>query len=237
MLIKSDCIVATSPKYGLESKSLAKFQEKVVSIPIGIDRMNGVKETLVNEIRSKHREKKIVFSLGRLVYYKGFEYLIKAAKHLADDYVVLIGGVGPLENKLKSLVKSENLQQRVYLIGKIAYDDLPSYYEAADIFCMSSIEASEAFGVVQLEAMSLGKPVVSTKISRSGVDWVNADKVSGITVDVRSSVKIAEAIEEICSNPQLYKKLSEGAYQRFENMFNKEIMVNSIADLYLTYCK
>lgn len=112
--------------------------------------------------------------MGRLVAYKGFEYLIKAARQLGNDCVVLIGGKGVLQESLQALIEEQGVADKVKLIGFVSNEELPGYFGACDLFCLSSIWKTEAFAIVQVEAMSCGKPVVATKISGSGVSWVNS---------------------------------------------------------------
>lgn len=233
LMEKAHAIIATTPKYAEESPYLKQFSNKVLSIPIGIgaDDLN-VDSSLVDKIRAHHAGKKIVFGLGRLTYYKGFEYLIRAAKLLPDDYVVLIGGKGELATELQTMIEREDLQAKVQLLGGIPHTELGAYYKACDIYCMSSIKLSEAFGVVQLEAMSMAKPVISTRIKGSGVDWVNLDGESGLTVEPESPEQLAEAIQKIGNDPELYKKLSEGAFKRFNSLFTKNKMVDKTFELY-----
>ena len=104
----------------------------------------------------------MIFSLGRLVPYKGFEYLIDAAKDLPDDFVILIGGNGSLKKDLESRIIYNNLTDKVKLLGFLEERDMYSYFKAADLFCLSSIEKTEAFAIVQLEAMAFSKPIVAT---------------------------------------------------------------------------
>ena len=111
----------------------------------------------VAAIREKYPCKKIVFSLGRLVAYKGYEYLIEAARFLDDDYVLLIGGTGPLKAELDEKIKMLGLEGKVVLLGRVSDEDLPAYYGACELFCLSSVQKTEAFGIVQIEAMSCGK--------------------------------------------------------------------------------
>ena len=79
------------------------------------------------------------------------------------------------------------------LLGFLTDEEVSAYFGACDLFCMSSVYATEAFGIVQIEAMSAGKPVVATKIPGSGVSWVNAHKESGINVDPKDSEALAKA--------------------------------------------
>jgi glycosyltransferase involved in cell wall biosynthesis len=233
MMRKADKIIATTPKYIEESKYLQKYKDKCISIPIGIDIHKLQKnDEKVLQIKEKYKNKKIIFSLGRLVYYKGFEYLIDSAKYLTDEYVILIGGSGPLKESLQNQIINNGLESKVNLLGRLEDDSLGSYYEACDIYCLSSIVKSEAFGIVQIEAMSFSKPIVATKINGSGVDWVNKNHVSGINVNPKDSKELATSFNKLILNNDLYKQYSKGAKNRFDKLFNRGAMVDSIYNLY-----
>lgn len=231
LLRRARFIVGTTPVYVHESPFLQKVQCKVTSIPIGINEVKPSQEGVAG-IRAKYDGKKIIFSLGRLVEYKGYEYLIKAARWLNDDCVVLIGGKGPLKEHLQDLIDEQGVTDRVKLIGFIGDKELPDYFGACDLFCLSSIWKTEAFAIVQLEAMACGKPVVATNIPESGVSWVNRNGVSGLNVDPQNADALAEAIITILSDEQLYRRLSEGAKQRYETLFTKRLMTKNCLAMY-----
>ncbi len=231
LLKRASKIITTSPNYLLGSKHLSKYRNKGVVIPIGIDKVVADFDK-IEEIKSNYKNKIIIYSLGRLVYYKGYKYLINSANYLNDDYIILIGGSGPLFNELNELIKINNLQNKVYLLGRIPDEKMYHYYNACNIFCMSSIEKSEAFGIAQIEAMSCGKPIVATKIEDSGVSWVNLDGVSGINVECKNYQELASAFIKISNNTELNTTLSNGSYKRFETMFTKKRMVMNCLSLY-----
>ena len=233
LLQKADAIIATTSDYIEGSAFLSEFKNKVKTIPIGIN-LNNLKcaEQNVNELKEKYKSKKIIFSLGRFIYYKGFQYLIKAAKYLDDNYVILIGGDGKLKDGFLNLIKIENLYNKVKLLGKIPEDKLSSYYKACDIFCLPSIERSEAFGLVMVEAMSFGKPIVSTVIPYSGVSWVNRDNYTGLNVEPKNPVALADSFKAILENNKSYQKFSLNAIKRFNEEFTIEKEVSRFIELY-----
>lgn len=228
---RADLIVGTTPVYVEQSPFLKKVQHKVDYIPIGVEPVLVNKEK-VQAFRQKYRDKKIVFSLGRLVDYKGYAYLIQAAKHLDRGYQVLIGGKGPLHDSLQELILKQGVEDRVKLIGFIADEDVPTYYGACALFCLPSVWKTEAFGIVQIEAMSCGKPVISTHIPDSGVSWVNAEGQSGLVVDVKNPEALAEAIKRIAEHPQHMGRLSAGSLARYETHFTREKMINKCLEVY-----
>ena len=109
---RADVIVGTTPVYVKESPYLKKVQHKVTYLPIGVEHMESPAKK-GKDLKRKYQGKRVVFSLGRLVPYKGFEYLIEAAKQLDDNYVILIGGAGPLKKELKAKIEELGLQDRV----------------------------------------------------------------------------------------------------------------------------
>lgn len=231
LLNRADIIVGTTPVYVSQSPHLKTVLQKCTYLPIGIDKVSP-DPVKVNEIRRKYGNKKIVFSLGRLVGYKGYKYLVEAAKFLSSSYVVLIGGSGPLKNELHKQILENGLQEKIHLLGRISDAELPSYYGACDLYCLSSIMKTEAFAIVQIEAMSCGKPIVATKIPESGVSWVNKDEVSGLNVPIENGEALANAIHGVLSNDVLYQKLSQGAKERFSHLFRKEKMVETCLGIY-----
>lgn len=228
---RADVIVGTSPVYVKESPFLQEVQHKVTYLPIGVCHV-GSSEDKVMKLKQMYLGKHIVFSLGRLVPYKGFEYLIDAAKLLGRNYVVLIGGTGPLKDELQAKIDALGLQKRVKLLGYVSDADLPTYFEACDVFCMSSVMKTEAFGIVQIEAMSCGKPVVATKIPQSGVSWVNQHGESGLNAEPRDAKDLAKCIRKIVADEEKYRFFSEGALNRYKQMFTQEQMINNCLDIY-----
>jgi glycosyltransferase involved in cell wall biosynthesis len=108
------------------------------------------------------------------------------------------------------------------LAGRVTDEELQALYTNASLFCLPSIERSEAFGVVLLEAMSYGLPIVATDIPGSGVSWVNAHEVSGLNVEVKNPEAIATSILKIMKDSELREKFSRGARLRFEDNFTSQ---------------
>lgn len=231
LINRADVIVGTSEPYlrgssflqGMENKFRTIFLERepVIALP-----------SRVFAVRKKYAGKKIVFALGRLVSYKGFSTLVNAAKYLEDDFIVLIGGTGPLYKKLEVQITDEGLSEKVELLGFIPEEDLADYFGACDVFCLSSIYKTEAFGMVMLEAMSCGKPVVATNIEGSGVPWVNKHGYSGLNVMPQDAQAIAKAIMHITEKKEVYRRFSQQSRERYESMFTPQIVLPKYKSMY-----
>lgn len=234
LLRRADRIVGTTPVYLKASPCLAEVQEKTICLPIGVDPMSPLPEA-VKRIQDRYSGKKIVFSLGRLVHYKGFKYLVEAARYLDDSYVVLIGGMGLLKEELENEIRAWGVQTKVKLLGRVSDEELPAYYGACKVFCLSSVQKTEAFGIVQIEAMSCGKPIVATRIPHSGVAWVNAHGESGLNVEPGNAKALAEAIHSLTDDEEMYQLYARRAANRYQSLFTKERMIENCLKIYGIY--
>lgn len=231
LIRRADTIVGTTPVYLKESPYLKDVQDKTVALPIGIKPVS-FNERITAEWKERYPGRKLVVSIGRLVPYKGYGYLVAAAKHLGPDYQVLIVGGGPVRENLEEDIRINGVEGNVKLLGYVEDEEMHALLAACDVFVLSSIMKTEAFGIVQIEAMSLGKPVIATKVPESGVSWVNADGESGLNVPIKDSEALAEAIRTICTNASLHEKFSKGALERFDRLFTLEGMIDKTIKIY-----
>jgi len=233
VLRRADRIIVASEAYARHSPYLDAYLEKVEIIPNGIsDEKLQADEKRVEEIAKRYGNRKIVLAFGRMVSYKGFDYLIEAAQFLEEEYLVLIGGDGPEKERLQEKIDTLELRTKVQLLGHIAEEEKYDYFQAASIFCLPSVTKAEAFGIVLLEAMAFGKPIVSSRIESSGMIWVNQDQVTGLQVPPRSPAALAKAIKKITNDPELYRKFSQNGRKRYLELFTQEKMLESLCTLY-----
>jgi glycosyltransferase involved in cell wall biosynthesis len=216
VLERADAVIATSQAYVDSSSPLAAWRNKVHVVPIGVsDHRSQACAAKVAEIQQAFRGRRLVFALGRMTYYKGFEVLIEAARRLPQDCAVLIGGDGELLEHYRGIVNRSGLAGKVHLPGHIADDMLASCFKACDVFCMPSTVRAEAYGVAILEAMVMGKPVVASNVQGSGVPWVNQHGSTGLNVPVADAAALAES-----------------ARARYEREFTAETMTDRTLGLY-----
>ncbi len=233
LLRRADAVVVTSPPYAESSAVLAPWRHKVSVIPIGISDNRGFACSLqAAALRQRFGHRRIVFALGRMTYYKGFDVLIDAAAALPDDCVVLIGGHGELLEHYRSMVASRGLADKVHLLGQVKDHELESHFEACDIFCMSSTVRAEAYGVAMLEAMMMGKPAVATDIAGSGVPWVNRHGETGLNVPAGDAAALGAALRLLAEDEPLRLRMGRAARQRYEDHFTAATMTRHFSDLY-----
>ena len=231
MLARADAVVATSQAYADTSPLLAEVRSKVRVIPIGIVAPNAPSHRSGRDFDTFLAGRPFVLALGRLVGYKGFSVLIDAAQQLPPGCAVVIGGGGPLASELAQQVERLGLQDRVLLAGRLSDDELEHLFSRALAFCLPSIERSEAFGVVLLEAMARGVPCVATNIAGSGTSWVNLHGASGLNVEPADPSALAKAIHSLFADPAQRARLAVGAMARYQALFTADRSVQGFADL------
>lgn len=228
LISKASAIIGATIAHVDESDFSDMFYKKKVVIPYIFDHHSLSERALdnaaVEKIRNQFVGKKILFSIGRHVYYKGFANLVLALKFLSDDYVVVIGGAGPDEEVLRETICREGLMDRAYLVGRLSDKALVDYLDASTIFVMPSNFRSEMYGMVQLEAFARSRPVICTNIPRSGVAYVGAHGVTGLTVPINSPKAIADAVEAISSPPR-YQAYCIDSYRWVRSEYDNEKLV------------
>lgn len=222
-------VVATSPNIARSSEMLQEFSDRVRVIPYGIDYepYNRNRDSEVAAIRQRYGSR-IVLGVGRLIYYKGFQYLLSAMSQV--NAKLLIVGEGPLREELVRQAEAENIADRVEFLGEKTPEQLIPFYQACDVFVLSSVRG-EAFGIVQLEAMAAGKPVVNTMLD-SGVPFVSRDHESGYTVSPRDSKKLAKAINRLFDDEPLRLRYGCQARLRVQREFSVRKMTQATLKLY-----
>jgi glycosyltransferase involved in cell wall biosynthesis len=228
---RADCVIVSSPALAAES-ALVQCARRIAVIPFGIDleryrRRDPERQARVDAIRERMPGPRLLF-VGRLVYYKGLHVLLDAARDWPGT--IVIAGDGPLEPALRARASALGVADRVHFVGRVADADLPAYYQAADVFVLPSIARTEAFGVVQVEAMAAGLPVVSTSLP-TGVPWVNQDGVSGLVVEPEDAPSLGDALGRLARDRDLRERLAGGARRRADALFSRDRMIHVFRDV------
>ena len=238
ILARAHAVIAATPKHFSSSTQLGACTEpeRLHVVPYGIDfAPYDDPNAVVGGASLKRRwgSRFAIFAVGRHVYYKGLDHLIRAMVGIASDAVLVVGGTGPLSRSLQKLAVDLGLGGRVIFPGRIPEAELPAYYHAADVFCLPSVERSEAFGLVQVEAMACRKPVVSCELG-NGVSYVNRHGVTGFVVPPRDERALGIAINRLLEDHALRAKMGEAGYVRATTEFAQQRMVRETLAVYRT---
>jgi len=230
VLRSADRIIATTPNYIASSPFLSQLPEKCTVIPLGlpVERFASAPPDQVQRIRDTYGAPLLLF-VGKLRYYKGLQYLLEAMPTIPARLLVV--GSGPMEAEWRRLSRSLGLAEKAVFLGEVSDADLPTYYHACDIFVLPASERSEAYGLVQIEAMASGRPVVCTELG-TGTSYVNQHGETGLVVSPRDPQALRQAIVSLLENEPRRQRMGRQAQQRAIQEFNVATMVDRITRLY-----
>ncbi len=233
MLKRAARIVVTSPPMIDIAQELRPFRDKCVVVPLAVDpdqhRVTPAVAPRVASLKSESRAPLVLF-VGRLVPYKGVDVLLHALASVDDARAVIVGE-GPLKAELEQLSHDLALQERVRFAGNVDGAELTALYNACDLFVLPSVTRAEAFGVVQLEAMSCGKPVICTDLP-SGVPWVTQHGVTGVVVPPRDVDALAAAMRSLLANADVRNTMGAAGRARVISYFSIARMAAQTTTLY-----
>jgi rhamnosyl/mannosyltransferase len=231
---RASVIFPTSPPYASGSRFLRRYADRLEVLPNGIDlapyrEPSAAHRAEAEGLRARYGGP-LWLGCGRLVYYKGFPVAIRALARVPGT--LLIVGDGPERPALEAEADRAGVRDRVVFIGDVHYLDLVPYYLAADALWFPSNERSEAFGIVQVEAMASGCPVINAAIPDSGVPWVSRHEETGLTVPVDDPEALAAAARRLLEEPGLRDRLAAGARARAEAEFDHRTMARRSLEAY-----
>ena len=232
-LNRADVIIVATPGHIEGSDYLRKYRSKCAIIPYGVDKKIEEKsDRYIEQIRPSQnisRPLKILF-VGRLVYYKGCEILLKAFKEVDNAELTIIGD-GELKAKLEEDARKYDLTKKIHFLGNVEEERLNQAFEDCDVFVLPSIAKSEAFGLVQIEAMAYGKPVINTNLP-SGVPYVSLDRVTGLTVPPNDVQALADAMRWMVENNKDRIEMGKKARERVKEFYRMDDMLNRVLEIY-----
>jgi lipopolysaccharide/colanic/teichoic acid biosynthesis glycosyltransferase len=230
-LRRAQRIVVASPPM-LQLPALQHYQRKCTVIPYGIDReryrLSTQTASRVQSIRNRIAAPIVLF-VGRLVPYKGVDVLLRAVKGLDAETVIV--GDGPDRMSLTALAYESGINDRVHFVGDVSDAELLAWYHACDIFALPSVTRQEAFGMVQLEAMVCGHPVISTRLD-TGTSWVNQHERTGVVVKPGDVGELHRVLERLLADQELRDQFGDAGRKRVMDTFSVETMCQSTVSLY-----
>ncbi len=229
-LIYTDKIIVTSNTYAATSRSVWHFDPVV--IPNAIDTKKFNPQVDGSKIIKRHglEGKKVVLYVGRIKFHKGIEYFVSAAKFVDKDVKFLIVGSGDYESVINDYIHDLDLEGRVIQVGKVPDYELPMYYAACDVFVLPSLTRLEAFGIVGLEAMSTGKPVIISDIP--GVREVITDGREGYLAPPMEIENLAKKIKKLLSDPKLRARMGRTGRKKVVENFEIGKVVDQLEKVY-----
>lgn len=207
---RAQAVIVPTPAHVSSSEVLAGLESdlRLHIVPFGFDFSALLAQTNSQQRSVKGEESFTIFALGRHVYYKGFDVLIRAVARMDHRVRLVLGGDGPLSPDLKRLAAELQINDKVQFTGRIPDKELGQYYSSCDVFCLPAVARTEAFGIVQVEAMAFGKPVVSTRLG-NGVDYVNRHGDTGLLAEPGDLESLVECLQKLQADVDLRLKLGE----------------------------
>jgi glycosyltransferase involved in cell wall biosynthesis len=218
--------IVSSPTLAREATALARYQDRIAVIPFGVDATpfsTSEAATRARDLRATVTGPLLLFA-GRLVPYKGLDVLIDAVSPL--PVTVAVVGDGPMRDQWSRRAQSVTGGARFLFVGEVPEAELPAWMRACVALVLPSVTRAEAFGLVQLEAMAAGKPVISTNLP-TGVPWVNQHGVTGLVVPPGDPLALRAAIESLIGQPGLAERLGHAGASRASRDFTTAQMANA----------
>ncbi|MFX1510808.1 MAG: glycosyltransferase family 4 protein, partial [Promethearchaeota archaeon] len=229
-------LIVTSPMYRNSSLFLQDYLHKITVIPATINPYFLTSKLTVNQAKESfgfHLTDLLLLFVGRLVPYKGLETLIHTFHRIHQQHPatrLAIVGSGPLNSSLSQLSMDLGLDTAVHFLGVLPRRRLRDIYTACDIFVLPSRSRSEAFGIVQLEAMAQEKPVVTTSVG--GVPYVVKNKTTGLVVPPQDSKALEQALLRLITNSALRKTFGRAGRKRVLDQFTRKPTTQQLETVY-----
>lgn len=232
-LKKAKKIIVSSEGNITGSETLRKYADKCVVLPFAIDPslIEEGRKYYISNRRPQTAEPVRVLFIGRFVWYKGIDVLLKAFGELDHSrYELTLVGDGPLFDDMKKLADSLHLAN-VNFAGFVSDEEKTEWIKWCDYLVLPSISKAEAFAIVQIEAMTFGKPVINTRID-SGVPYVSKDGVTGITVPPQDTKALRDAMRQLGENTALRERYSENAIDLISKKHNMNLLAEKYGALF-----
>lgn len=231
LLERAECIIATSQQYLDSSAPLRAWRHKCRVVPLGVD------PSRLPEVRPADAQglwvtdKLRVLAAGRLTYYKGFETLLKAVIDDSDNELVIVGE-GEERPRLEKIIRDSRTRPDVRLLGEVDDETLARLMASCDVFCLPSRERTEAFGIVLMEAMRYGKPLVVSELAGSGVNWVARNGQNAMVVPPEDPAAWRAALTVLAHSPAKRQLLGQLGHERYAREFDIATIAGKISDVY-----
>ena len=213
VLDSAEVIIATTQSYAEESPFLKRYLDKIVVIPNGIN----IEEVTTTLTKEESRIKldlplktKIILFFGSLVQYKGPDVLLKAFRVIKKEFpgvILIFAGRGQMLTELQDMVKKFDIEDDVVFLGFVEEDKKSLYYKSSDIFCLPSTNMAESFGIVNLEAMASGVPIVGSNLG--GIPDIVKEGENGLLAKPCDHQSLAHTLLTLLKDDELRLKMGD----------------------------
>lgn len=234
LLGRAVSVIVSSPPYLECSQALRPWREKCRVVPLGLDpsRIPDVSQEARHEAEAAWGDAGLrILSVGRLTYYKGHEYLIRALQAVPGTRALIVGE-GERRRCLQSSISTLGLDGSAVLKGGLPAEQLHALMMTCDCVCLPSVERTEAFGMVLLEAMAHGKPTVVCDIPGSGVSWVVRNGETGLIVPPADPAALSEAFRALRADPAAVSRMGREGRRRYRAMFQIDRVGTEVRQIY-----
>ncbi|MDG6221252.1 MAG: glycosyltransferase family 4 protein [Candidatus Thermoplasmatota archaeon] len=227
----ADRVIVTTPSYAATSRRVWNVSPSVVPNAVNAKNFNPKRDgSEIREAMGIKPDQYMVLFVGRLVPHKAVQFLIEAAKSLDKDTRIVVVGTGPYEEELRRRSVSMGVKDNIIFAGAVENSRLPLFYAACDLFVLPSISRLEAFGIVLLEAMATGKPVIASGIP--GVKEVITPGQEGLVAEPMNPDDLAEKIRWMKEHPKESEEMGRNGRARVEKEYTWEEVCSKIEAIY-----
>ena len=231
-LERADRIIVSDASIISGSTQLRSVESKCCIVPYGADlnfwsTCSEAERASAELLRQKHP--RMILSIGRLVPYKGFASLLRAL--VATDGEAVIIGDGPQLGELTKLGRELGVADRVTFTGRLSQSEVKAYLYAARVLAFPSSTTAEAFGLVQLEAMATGLPIVNTSLP-TAVPEIARHECEALTVRPNDPVSLARALQTMLNDRTLALRLGQAGKTRALSEYSQTVYLSRIEQIY-----
>lgn len=228
LLRRAQRILVSSPPYLEHSQALAAHRARCEVLPLGLAE-SGL-SAAANPTAWPGAGLRIL-CVGRLTYYKGHGLLLEALRGLEQAQALIVGD-GELRAQLQQRIAALGLSDRVELRGSVDDAGLAALYRDCDLLCLPSLDRSEAYGLVLLEAMRAGRPIVCSRLAGSGMSWILDEGVTGLGFAPGDAADLRRVLARLGAEPELRKRMGEAGRARFRQYFGVARCADGLIGIY-----